>query len=226
MTQAGFDMVFVGIETPDEDALEECSKKQNRNRDLVADVKRIQRAGLQVQGGFIVGFDSDKVSVFQKQIRFIQESGIVTAMVGLLQAPKGTMLYQRLKEQGRVLGSGTGDNMEGTTNIVTLMDLEKLQQGYREILNHIYAPRHYYTRIKTFLREYRPSKISFDLKHTDVIAFFRSVYKLGILGRERLQYWNLLAWTFLKRPILFPLAVNLAISGYHFKKICELHIRQ
>ena len=101
MVEAGFDTVFVGIETPDEDSLAECSKMQNKNRDLVEDVKGIQRAGLQVQGGFIVGFDSDTPSIFQRQIDFIQKSGIVTAMVGLLQAPPGTQLYERLKREGR-----------------------------------------------------------------------------------------------------------------------------
>ena len=95
MAEAGFDTVFIGIETPNEESLAECSKFQNKNRDLVESVKRIQRAGLQVQGGFIVGFDSDTPSIFQQQIDFIQKSGIVTAMVGLLQAPYGTRLYER-----------------------------------------------------------------------------------------------------------------------------------
>ena len=102
MVEAGFNKVFIGIETPDEECLAECSKVQNRNRDLVEDVKRIQRAGLQVQGGFIVGFDHDRPSIFQRQIDFIQKSGIVTAMVGLLQAPPGTRLYERMKKEGRL----------------------------------------------------------------------------------------------------------------------------
>src|SRR5512133_2807619 len=93
MVRAGFDTVFVGIETPNADSLAECSKNQNKGRDLVESVKRLQRAGLQVQGGFIVGFDHDSPSIFQRQIDFIQQSGIVTAMVGLLQAPLGTRLY-------------------------------------------------------------------------------------------------------------------------------------
>ena len=84
MVQAGFDTVFVGIETPNEDSLTECNKKQNKGRDLVESVKILQRAGLQVQGGFIVGFDNDSPAIFQQQIDFIQKSGIVTAMVGLL----------------------------------------------------------------------------------------------------------------------------------------------
>lgn len=144
MVAAGFDTVFVGIETPDETALAECNKTQNEKRNLVADVKRMQRAGLQVQGGFIVGFDSDGPSVFRSQIEFIQRSGIVTAMVGLLQAPKGTRLYQRMQTEGRLCGSASGDNVEGTTNIVPRMDLDQLHRGYREILATIYAPRSYY----------------------------------------------------------------------------------
>ena len=108
MVEAGFNKVFIGIETPDEECLAECSKVQNRNRDLVEDVKRIQRAGLQVQGGFIVGFDHDRPSIFQRQIDFIQKSGIVTAMVGLLQAPPGTRLYERMKKEGRLRGEVIG----------------------------------------------------------------------------------------------------------------------
>jgi radical SAM superfamily enzyme YgiQ (UPF0313 family) len=99
MVRAGFDTVFVGIETPNEDSLAECSKNQNKGRDLVESVKQLQRAGLQVQGGFMVGFDNDSPSIFQQQIDFIQKSGIVTAMVGLLQAPLGTHLYKRLKKK-------------------------------------------------------------------------------------------------------------------------------
>ena len=225
MAEAGFDAVFVGIETPDDSSLAECSKKQNENRDLVEDVKTIQRHGLQVQGGFIVGFDSDGPSVFRKQIEFIQKSGIVTAMVGLLQAPRGTKLYQRMKDAGRLLGAASGDNVEGTTNILPVMDMARLLAGYREILNHIYAPRHYYKRIRTLLREYRKPKWSCRPSRSELLAGVRSVYRLGLFGKERLQYWKLLLWTFLRRPTLLPMAITLAISGYHFRKVCELHVR-
>ena len=129
MTQAGFDTVFVGIETPNEDSLVECSKMQNKGRDLVESVKRLQRAGLQVQGGFIVGFDSDTPAIFQQQIDFIQKSGIVTAMVGLLQAPPGTRLYARMQEEGRLVNEMSGDNVDGSTNIIPKMGLEPLREG-------------------------------------------------------------------------------------------------
>jgi radical SAM superfamily enzyme YgiQ (UPF0313 family) len=224
MVEAGFDKVFIGIETPDDISLAECHKHQNRRRNLIEDVRTLQHAGLRVQGGFIVGFDSDTPAIFRKQIEFIQQSGIVTAMVGLLQAPPGTQLYQRLKEEGRLLGKMMGDNVDGTTNILPKMGLETLHEGYRVIMENIYAPQHYYERVKTFLQEYKLPRIKAPLRIHHIRAFLRSIYELGIVGEERRYYWNLLLWTLFRRPALFPLAVTLAIYGHHFHKVCELHI--
>ncbi len=224
MTQAGFNAVFVGIETPNEDSLLECSKTQNKGRDLVESVKRLQRAGLQVLGGFIVGFDSDTPRIFQQQIDFIQKSGIVAAMVGLLQAPPGTRLYDRLRREGRLVSELSGDNVDGSTNIIPKMGLEELREGYRRILEEIYAPKLYYERVVTFLREYRPPEISFRLEPQYVLALARSMYQLGIRGVERAQYWRLFFWTLFRRPRLFPLAITLAIYGFHFRQVIELHV--
>jgi len=225
MAEAGFTTVFVGIETPSEAGLSECSKFQNRNRDLVESVKRLQHAGLQVQGGFIVGFDSDTPSIFQQQVDFIQMSGIVTAMVGLLQAPYGTRLYERLQHEGRLSSEMTGDNADGSTNIVPTMGLDALHQGYRWLLGQIYSPPFYYERVRTFLREYRAPEVSMRLESEHVAAFFRSVYQLGIRGSERAHYWALLIWALFRRPELFPLAVTLAIYGFHFRQVTELHVQ-
>jgi len=224
MVEAGFRTVFIGIETPDDDSLTECNKRQNVGRNLVDDVKRLQRAGLEVQGGFIVGFDHDSPSIFQRQIDFIQKSGIVTAMVGLLQAPAGTRLNDRLREEGRLLEQGSGDNVDGTTNIIPTMDLATLRKGYESILRTIYAPKHYYKRVRTFLREYKAPAIHASLSARDMVAFFRSTFRLGIVGRERLQYWKLLVWTMFCCPRNFPIAVRFAIYGYHFRKTCKQHV--
>ncbi|MGD8389408.1 MAG: B12-binding domain-containing radical SAM protein [Desulfobacteraceae bacterium] len=226
MVKAGFDTVFIGIETPNEESLTECNKKQNRNRDLIGSVKLMQRAGLQVTGGFIVGFDSDTPSIFQRQIEFIQKSGIVTAMVGLLNAPPGTRLYERMKEEGRLVDLISGDNVDGTTNILPKMGLDTLREGYGNLMQHIYSPRHYYERAKVFLREYKRPEIRSPLSFQHLLAVVRSSLRLGVFGRERFQYWKIVFWTLFRRPGMLPLTVTIAIYGYHFRKICKLKIAQ
>ena len=152
LVKAGFRKVFIGIETPNEESLTECNKYLNKNRDLVACVKIIQGNGLEVQGGFIVGFDNDPLSIFERQINFIQKSGIVTAMVGLLSALPGTKLYQRLKKEDRLLKVPSGDNTDFSINFIPKMNVETLINGYKKILNTIYSPKYYYKRVITFLK--------------------------------------------------------------------------
>jgi len=222
MVRSGFAEVFIGIETPHDDGHTESGKSQNRNRDLLASVKKIQRAGLQVQAGFIVGFDSDPPSIFEQQIRFIQESGIVTAMVGMLTALSGTKLHQRLLREGRILGDTSGNNTGVSLNFIPNMKPETLIAGYRTILTTIYAPRQYYQRVFGFLSEYRPRyQGPFRLKSGYVGAFFKAIIYLGLIGAERFHFWKLFFWSLLRRPRLFPLAITFAIYGHHFRKITE-----
>ncbi len=222
MAAAGFDMVFVGIESPNEESLVECSKSHNNKRDMLAAVKRMQNYGLQVQGGFIVGFDSDPLSIFKSQIDFIQKSGIVTAMVGLLNAPPGTRLYKRLKRENRILSVGSGDNTDGSTNLIPKMGRERLIDGYKHVVDTIYAPKQHYERIRTFLREYRPgNRGKFRISLVHLIALIRSTWALGCKEKGRMHYWKLVVWTLLKRPRAFPLSIALAVQGFHFRKVAE-----
>jgi radical SAM superfamily enzyme YgiQ (UPF0313 family) len=222
MSEAGFDMVFVGIESPNEESLVECNKLPNKNRDLLTSVKRIQHYGLQVQGGFIVGFDSDPLSIFKSQIDFIQKSGIVTAMVGVLMAPPETRLYKRLKKENRLLVGGTGDNTDGSTNFIPKMGYETLARGYKQVVDTIYAPKQYYERIRTFLREYKPSdKGKWKISLLHFIAWLRSIWVLGFKEKGRIHYWKLFVWTLLKKPKTFPLSMTLAVQGFHFRKVAQ-----
>jgi len=226
MVTAGFDSVFVGIETPNEDSLAECNKRQNINRDLVASVKKIQNHGLQVQGGFILGFDSDPVSVFKSQINLVQKSGIVVAMVGLLNAPRGTKLYQRLKKEDRLLENVSGDNTDCSMNFVPKMDRETLINGYKQVLTTIYSPKQYYLRVKTFLKQYKHQKrrgIS-HLQFWHIWAFIRSVWFLGITDRGRWSYWRFFVSTLLRRPRSFPISMTFAIHGFHFRTVVRKYI--
>ncbi|HAR46947.1 MAG: B12-binding domain-containing radical SAM protein [Nitrospirae bacterium GWC1_57_7] len=220
MARAGFDSVFVGIESPHEESLVECSKFQNNNRDLAACVRKIQQFGMEVQAGFIVGFDNDPATIFDRLVAFIQETGIVTAMVGLLNAPAGTKLYHRLRAENRLLCEPTGDNTDFSINFIPKMSREALLSGYRRIVETIYAPRQYYARVREFLKNYSPVQVRVArLKCSHLKAALKSVYRLGIFGRERFQYWKLLFWSLFRRPRLLPLAITLSIYGYHFRKV-------
>lgn len=222
MARAGFDTAFVGIETPDDRSLAECNKKQNVGRDMLADVRRIQRAGIEVFGGFIVGFDSDTVETFRRQEEFIRRSGIATAMVGLLQAAPGTRLHARMRAEGRLLGAMTGDNADGSINFVPRLDLARLRSGYRDLLLQLYDPGAFYRRVRDLLRELKVPEVQMRLDRQRWLALPRSAVRLGILGRERFQYWRLLGWTLVRKPRLLSRAVTLAIYGHHFRRVCEL----
>jgi radical SAM superfamily enzyme YgiQ (UPF0313 family) len=225
MIEANFKMVFIGIETPNADSLAECGKIQNKQRDMVESVKKLQVFGLQVQGGFIVGFDSDPHSIFDSMIYFIQKSGIATAMVGLLNAPTGTKLYKRLQKENRIAGTFSGNNTELSTNLIPKMNLNLLLEGYQKIISTIYSPKFYHERIKTFLRNYKPSKFSIpSLNMADLKAFLRSIWTLGIKEKGRTYYWKMLGWTIIHRPRNFSTAVTLLIHGFHFRKISENYI--
>lgn len=221
MARAGFEEVFIGIESPAEEALCETGKQPNRNRDLLNSVRTIQEHGLQVQGGFIVGFDSDPPSVFETQIRFIQESGIATAMVGMLTALRGTRLYRRLQQEGRLLRNATGNNITTALNFIPRMNKETLVEGYRSILTSIYSPHLYSKRVIAFLRRYRPVTRRVDFRSIRFGALARSMVLLGVFDRGRRHFWKLFLWTLVRRPRQFPLAITLAIYGFHFRKIAE-----
>lgn len=220
MVKAGFNSVFVGIETVSEESLAECNKIQNKNRNMVECVRKLHHAGLQVQGGFIVGFDSDNPTIFKKMIDFIQDSSIVTAMVGLLNAPKGTLLYQRLMEEGRISSSFSGSNTDLSMNFIPKMNLNVLMNGYNHIINTIYSPKHYYERVMSFLKEYQPVKSGMShFSFSQLAALFKANIHLGFFGEERKYYWKLFFWSAFRRPDVFPLAITLSIYGYHFRKI-------
>ena len=220
MVRAGFKRVFIGIETPDEASLAECSKVQNCGRDLQQAVTTIQNAGLEVMGGFIVGFDNDGPGIFERQWRFIQEAGVVTAMVGLLTALPQTRLYVRLQREGRILCESAGTN-DGVLNFAPRLDREMLLNGYRTLVKRLYAPKDYYQRAVTFLREYRPKPPYVRPTIGEVAALFRSFWVLGVRNRGRRAFWKYLAQAIVYHRRAFAEAVDLAIRGHHFRKVAN-----
>ena len=221
MVKAGFKKVFLGIETPSAEGLEECGKQQNRRRDLGDSVRILQRAGLEVMGGFIVGFDSDPQDIFRRQFEFIQQSGVVTAMVGLLTALPQTELYRRLAREGRILAETCGNNTDAAINFITRLDREFLISGYRELMRELYEPRNYYARIRAFLRTYQPGGPAMRLSRPEVKAFLKSLWVLGVWHKGRLGYWGLFWSTLLASPKKFHTAMELSIMGHHFRRVAS-----
>jgi len=200
------------------EGLKECGKIQNTVRDLKEVVKRIQEKGMQVMGGFIVGFDSDTSSIFDSQIKFIQQTGVVQAMVGLLTALPQTQLWHRLKKEGRLTQDASGNNTDGSLNFIPKMNKKELIEGYQKILSTIYGHKEYYQRIQTFIKSYNPT-VKGKISKNDVIAFIRSTWTIGIVSKARFQYWKLLTKTFFTKIKAIPVAVELAIMGHHFEKL-------
>ena len=220
MRDTGFCYTFIGIETPDEKSLQDCSKYQNNNRDLLQSVAKIQKAGMQVAAGFIVGFDSDTPSVFQRQIDFIQKSGIVSAMVGLLNAPKNTKLYKRLVSENRLTEDLGGNNTDIMTNIIPKMSYNELLEGFRTIVTNIYSAKPYYKRVRHFLINFQQphlQKEKFDI--TNLIAFFKSLFIIGIVKRGRTEFWKFFIWTLTRHPRMLIDAMTFVVYGYHYRKV-------
>jgi radical SAM superfamily enzyme YgiQ (UPF0313 family) len=224
MSKANFHKVFIGIETPSMDSLKECGKKQNVAMDFPQAIKTLHQNGLQVMGGFIVGFDSDTEGIFDQQIHFIQKIGVVTAMVGILTAMPKTRLWQRLTSENRLLGNATGENTDASLNFIPTMSREALVNGYKSLLVTLYTPKCYYARINTFLKNYNPTARG-KLIWSDFQAFMKSLWRIGILSRTRFHYWKLIIKTALTKRKALPVAVELAILGRHFQLVAKRALR-
>lgn len=220
MSEANFHKVFLGIESPNVESLKECGKLQNVNRDLSETVKKIQGHGMQVMGGFIVGFDSDSEQIFETQLNFIQGAGVVMALVSILGALPKTRLWYRLKAEGRLIGNATGENMDVNLSFIPKMGKDKLVNGYKKLISKVYSNKYYYERVDTFIKNYKPTVRSrFSIR--DFRPLVKSVWKIGILSGERFHYWKLLAKTFFTKTKAFAVAVELAVYGQHFKRIAK-----
>ena len=220
MVEAGFDMVFVGIETPNHKTLALTQKQQNTKADILESVKKIQDKGLEVSGGFIVGFDGDAEDIFDLQIEFIQKAGIPIAMIGTLVALPNTQLYRRLEREGRIIGDASGNNTHAVElNFVPRMPRDILLAGYKRIISTIYKPKYYFARCRSLLKRL-PSNGArgehIDINHLRALCLSLVKQTFSSYG---FHYLRLLLSAILHKPGKFPLAVNLAVKGYHFFKM-------
>lgn len=223
MSEAGFGSAFIGIETPSTASLQECNKVQNKNRNMLHSVMKIQRAGMLVSGGFIVGFDSDSPSVFQQQIDFIQQSGIVSAMVGLLNAPKNTKLYNRLVDEKRLINSSSGNNTDYSMNFIPRMNQSELIAGYKKIINDIYATKPYYSRVRKLFVNYKRKNHKQQKINIPILkALAKSIYIIGIRSKGKSDFWKFMIWTLIFQPTSLADALEYSIYGYHYRIVYGL----
>ncbi len=220
MSEANFHKVFLGLETPSMDGLRECGKFQNVDKDLVGAVKTIHQHGMQVMGGFIVGFDSDTKDVFEQQFKFIQQIGVTTAMIGMLTALPKTQLWHRLNKEGRLLGTSIGDNTTDKLNFMPTMGADELVAGYRKLLKSLYKPKPYFKRVSRFIESYKPT-VKSRASYSDIHAFLRSMWRIGIFSRASPQYWKLMFKTLFTNAKAFPIAVELSIIWLHFQTVVK-----
>lgn len=157
-----------------------------------------------------------------RQIKFIQESGIVTAMVGMLHAPVGTKLFQRLKEEHRLFDEKfSGNNTDYSLNFITKMNVQTLKEGYQRIVRTVYEPSNYYLRVFQFFKEYRPVRMKgFNkVRFRHIRALVMSIFDLGIKDKDRKLYWKFIFKTMANYPQFLPEAINFAVYGIHFRKV-------
>jgi radical SAM superfamily enzyme YgiQ (UPF0313 family) len=249
-----FRWVFVGLETPSIESLQETMKYQNTKRSLLESVQVIQNAGLLVYGGFIIGFDHDTEDIFDRQIEFITQAAISNAMVGLLVALPGTPLYKRLQEAGRLQPAASEGNSDqcGYTNIVTRLPARQLLEGYRKVIDTLYTPHAYFTRsLDAFCRLPHPdSRLArmrrvLSLQRTNAMFLLRRLraqkrapgrpgplrkltflYRLfqGLSAEYKRESLKFL-WSVLKQcPDQFPRVIPCIFMGIHYSRFSFEHV--
>jgi radical SAM superfamily enzyme YgiQ (UPF0313 family) len=240
MLEAGLGDVFLGIESPDPDTLADIQKKQNIRHDMHESIKKMHGKGLEIMGGFIVGFDTDTESIFERQIDFIQKAGIPKAMVGLLSAIPNTPLYERLDRENRIMGVPTGDNLALDLNFVPKMPAHKLINGYRHIIDMIYTPKNYFKRCMIFIENLPESHKIWEVRKQ---SRGKDFYKTGdhqvirqmkaavilILKMTFSSYGHEFIRFFIKslryNRKYFVCTMNLLTHGYHYFKMREMILR-
>jgi radical SAM superfamily enzyme YgiQ (UPF0313 family) len=223
MREAGFRRVFIGIESPDEGSLKEAQKSQNTKRDLLDGIRKVQAYGMEVMGGFIVGFDNDPDNIFDQQIDFIRAAAIPLAMVGILTAAPHTQLWRRLEREGRLLNGFTGNNTDGSLNFIPKMEPNRLVEGYQRIVRTLYAPGEYYRRALASISRIGaavPERVGGGFFER-LAALGRTLITLGIRDRHRGEFWRFLGQVLRQRHEQFPQALVLAAMGYHFRKLTD-----
>ncbi len=222
MVAANFMYVFLGIETPSSEALKGSKKFQNLKRDTLGQVRIIQQNGLWVMAGFIVGFDSDDETIFERQREFNEQSAIAWAMAGMLLAPPTTPLFDRMKAEGRLIEDSEAISNFSAPNFRTTMPLPTLLRGLSRLLADLYDPKTYFQRALRSLEAWRPRPVQRPKDTTllyDLRILASSIWTQGVKSTYRREYWSFLG-TLVRRyrgsPARMWMGFLLLLTAHHF----------
>jgi radical SAM superfamily enzyme YgiQ (UPF0313 family) len=235
MVQANFMYVFIGIETPSAEALKESRKFQNLRKNNVDQVRIIQESGLWVLAGFIVGFDSDDETIFDRQFEFISRTAIAWAMAGILMAPPTTALFDRMKREGRLIEDSQSTTQFGLPNFRTVLPLPILLRGLCSLLDNLYQPDAFFERAYNSLKVWQPRAtqkppnlgMGYNLR-----VLFASIWRQGMRSNYRRSYWRFLyrmLSSFYRSPARLWLGFTCLLSAHHFvlySKVVIKHLEQ
>jgi radical SAM superfamily enzyme YgiQ (UPF0313 family) len=217
MIDANFGAVFLGIETPDTDSLALTQKFQNTRNSLMESVETINRSGLSVMAGFILGFDGEKAGAGDRIIEFVEATAIPKAMFGMLQALPNTALWKRLQKEGRLLEEKqeTQGHQMDLMNFVPTRPLEELAREYVSCFWELYEPSRYLSRVYRHFMTMKPAphKVPFRmLELVEMRAVLTICWRQGIKRNTRFQFWRQLFSIIRHNPNVFvPYLSNCAL---------------
>jgi radical SAM superfamily enzyme YgiQ (UPF0313 family) len=223
--EANFEWVFIGIESPDEESLKETGKFQNAHQDILTSVRTIYSHGIQVFGGFIIGFDNDTLSSFDKQYRFVMDSGIQAAMIGLLMALPKTPLYLRLEKEGRLIpdANDTDNTSLGTNFIPKQMEYQEMVRAYHALYHRLLEDKNISTRIKNKIRYLIKPLYHGEYSFRESLIVLRNLYVRGLRPGGVSRMFHFLRSVPFLRPTLIPVVVQDWIVGLAMQNYVERH---
>ena len=225
---ANFDWLFIGIESPDEQSLKETGKFQNTRQDILASVQHIYSFGIEVLGGFIIGFDNDTNDTFERQYQFIMQSGIQAAMVGLLTALPKTPLYDRLAKEGRLLPYvNDADNTKLGANIIPKrMGYDEMVLAYRALQCRLLHHGSIAHRIRNKLRYLRNPQLRQDYSLREQLRILSRLWIRGVAPGGPSRLFHFLRSLPLSRPKLLSFALQDWIVGLSMRDYFDRHYAQ
>jgi radical SAM superfamily enzyme YgiQ (UPF0313 family) len=226
MVAAGFGWVFIGIETTDEASLRETKKTQNVGGDILADVRRMYTSGIDVLAGFIIGFDNDTLATFDQQREFIMDSGIQSAMIGLLHAMPRTPLHERLQKEGRLrtLADDCDNTVAGTNVVPKRMEYETMVERFKLLYRELLTDRAIGERIRNKMRYMRQPLYKGGYGAWDSLRIVWRLVGRGVLPGGPPRWVAFIRSLPLSRPAQIPSVISDWIIGLSMADFARRHL--